>query len=77
MIRRSNALSFAGSAGGVGAADDASVHAIAVLDLFAEVPGGCAAGHDDFVEDPEHIAFFDRAYAGHWVDVEVHAQEQR
>ena len=76
MVRCANALSFAGSASGVGAADDASVHAVAVLYFFAEVPGGCAARHDDFVENPEDVAFFDRADAGHWVDVKVNAQEQ-
>ena len=74
MVRRSNALGFAGSAGGVGAADDAAIHAVAALDFFAEVPGGGAAGHDDFVEDPEDVALFDGADAGHGVDVEVNAQ---
>ena len=77
MVRGADALGFAGAAGGVRAADDATVHAVAVLDLFAEVPGGCAAGHDDFVEDPEHVAFFDGADASHGVHVEVNAKEQR
>ena len=75
VVGGADALGFAGTAGGVGAADDATIHAVAVLDLFAEVPGGCAAGHDDFVEDPEDVALFDGADAGHGIDVEVDAEQ--
>jgi hypothetical protein len=61
---------------GVGAGDDAALHAEAALDFFAEIPGGGAAGHDDFVEYPEVVALFDGADGGHGVDVEVHAQQE-
>ena len=52
VVGGANAAGFAGAAGGVGARDDAALHAEASLDFFAEVPGGGAAAHDDFVEDP-------------------------
>lgn len=75
VVRGADALGFAGSASGVGAADDATIHAVAVLDLFAEVPGGRTTRHDDFVENPEDVAFFDGADAGHGVNVEVNAEQ--
>jgi len=76
VVGGSNAGGFAGAAGGVGAGDDAALHAEAALDFFAEIPGGGAAGHDDFVEYPEVGALFDGADGGHGVDVEVHAQQE-
>ena len=74
MVRRANALGFAGTASWVRAADDATIHAVAILYFFTEVPCSSATGHDDFVEDPEDVAFFDGADAGHWIDVEVNAK---
>ena len=76
MVGGANAAGFAGAAGGVGARDDAALHAEAGLDFFAEVPGGGTAAHDNFVEDPEHVALFDRADGGHGVHVEVHPKEE-
>jgi hypothetical protein len=66
---------FAGAACWVWAGDDSALHAVAALDFFAQVPGGGAARHDDFVEYPQVVALFHRANRGHWVDVEVHPNQ--
>ena len=75
MVGGADSGGFAGAAGGVGAGDNAAFQAVAVDDFFGEIPGGGAAGHDDFVEYPEFVALFDGADAAHWVHVEVNAEE--
>ena len=75
MVGGADSGGFAGAAGGVGAGDNAAFQAVAVDDFFGEIPGGGAAGHDDFVEYPEFVALFDGADAAHGIHVEVHAEE--
>ena len=63
VVGDADTLGFAGAAGWVGAGGDATFHAVAAGDFFGEVPGGGAAGHDDFVEDVQHVVGTDGADA--------------
>jgi hypothetical protein len=76
VVGVADAAGFAGATCWVWAGDDSALHAVAALDFFAQIPGGGATRHDYFVEYPQVVALFHRANRGHWVDVEVHPNQQ-
>ncbi len=74
MVGGADASGFAGSAGWVGAGDDFAPQGVAADDFIAEIPGGDAAGEDDFVENVEFVVYFDGADGAEGVNVEVEAE---
>jgi len=76
VVGDADAAGFARSTRGVRAGDDAAVDAVAGGYFVGEVPGGRSTREHDFVEDVEGVLGFDGADAGHWVDVEVDAEEK-